>query len=396
MAIILETDDAVVENFRLAVGADAIVVDSVPTLTRALGDRPQELLVLIGPDIELSAALQFAEDCRVARPEVGIVLARRRVDVALLNQALRAGIREVVNPEDLTGLAHACRRSIDVSLRMGSMTTSSQQRAAGRVITVFAAKGGCGKTTLATNLAVCLAEGGTRNVCLVDLDLAFGDVAIAMQMMPTRTIVDAVAMAGNMDATGVEPLLTQHSAGVHALLAPVEPGDAEKVPVTAVSELLRTLRTMFDYVVIDCPPAFTEHVLASFDVSDSYVLLATLDIPAVKNLKITLDMLDLLGYPRQSWHVVLNRADSKVGLSVSDVERALNAPIAAQIPSSRAVSASVNKGVPIVLDEPNHPVSQAIRNLAMTRLRAQTKGALPPPPRVKRERKLAFLRRGVA
>ena len=103
---------------------------------------------------------------------------------------------------------------------------------------------------------------------------------------------------------------------------------------------------MYDHVVIDTPPAFTEHVLAAFDLSDRYVLLATLDIPALKNLRLTLDMLDLLGYPREGSQVVLNRSDSKVGLTVADVEQTLKTRISALIPSSRAVPASINKGVP--------------------------------------------------
>ncbi len=396
MTILIESDAATAEAMRFALGPDLRVVDSLPGAVRALEEAPQELLVIVGASVDLPAALQFAEDYRMLRPELGIVLTRRRVDVALLAQCLRSGVREVVSPDDLPELGQACRRSVDVSRRMLGVAGPALQQQTGRIVTVFAAKGGCGKTTIATNLAVSLANGGQRRVCLVDLDLAFGDVAIAMQLMPSRTIVDAVAMQGNMDPTGVEPLLTPHSPGVFALLAPLEPGQAEKIPVAAVAELLRTLRRMFDFVVIDSPPAFTEHVLAAFDVSDSYVLLATLDIPALKNLKLTLDMLDLLGYPRESWHVVLNRSDSKVGLAIADVEKTLKVPIAVQVPSSRAVSASINKGVPIVLDEPGHPVSNAIRALALGRIAVQHGPAQPAAAAetAPRRRALSFLRRG--
>ncbi len=395
MTILLETDERAIEGFRLALGADVTVVDSVPSLSRALHERPQELLVVIGPDVDLGIALQFADDWRMQRPELGIVLTRRRVDVTILSQALRCGVREVANPDDLTALADACRRSVDVSRRMLGLSSTAGNRNGGRIVTVFAAKGGCGKTTVATNLAVALAEGGRRRVCLVDLDLAFGDVAIAMQLMPSHTVTDAVAMQGSMDPTGVQPLLTPHSPGVDTVLAPLEPGEAEKIPVAAVHELLRTLRMMFDYVVIDTPPAFTEHVLAAFDLSDAYVLLATLDIPALKNLRLTLDTLDVLGYPRESWHVVLNRSDSKVGLNVDDVEKSLRTSIAVQIPSSRAVSASINKGVPLVLHEPNHPVSVAIRLLAASRIVGNGAADASTVQGAKqRDRRLSFLRKG--
>ena len=156
-------------------------------------------------------------------------------------------------------------------------------------------------------------------------------------------------------------LLTPHSPGLTTLVAPVEPGAAESIPAALVGRVLRVLKRMFDFVIVDTPPAFTDHVLAAFDESDYVALLATLDIPALKNLKLTLETLDLLNYPRERWRIILNRADSKVGLQLAEVEKTLRVPITAQIPSSRSVPASINRGVPIVLDEPGHPVSIAIK-----------------------------------
>jgi pilus assembly protein CpaE len=261
----------------------------------------------------------------------------------------------------------------------------------GQLITVFAAKGGCGKTTVATNVAAALANGGKSSVCLVDLDLAFGDVAIAMQLFPARTVADALGLA-NLDETAVRSLLTPHSAGLDAIVAPVEPGTAESISGALVGELLRVLKTMFDHVVVDSPPAFTDHVLAAFDESEHLVLLATLDIPALKNL--TLETLDMLAYSRERWHVVLNRSDAKVGLSVADVSKTLKTEIAAQIPSSRAVPAAINRGVPIVLDEPGHAVSQAIKKFASNRLVNTNPGAIAPVLR-KDRRGFPLRRKGV-
>jgi pilus assembly protein CpaE len=368
MSILLEPDPNVADALRLAINGEVTVVDNGHAVHRALEQDPEELLVVIGTGYDLTAALDLASEYRVHRPEVGVVLLRRRVDVTVLGQALRAGVREVVHSDDLTAIADACRRSRELSQSLLG-AAGSGQGVEGRVVTVFSAKGGCGKTTLSTNLAVALADGGRSNVCLVDLDLAFGDVAIAMQLVPARTITDAIAMQGSMDATGVQSLLTPHSPGVSTILAPLDPGEADHIPVATITELIRTLRTMFDYVVIDSPPAFTEHVLAAFDLADIYLLLATLDIPALKNLRLTLDTLKLLGYSQDSVNVVLNRSDSKVGLTIPEVEKALSVPIAAQIPSSSAVSISINRGVPLVLDQPKHPVSQAIQSLADTRVR---------------------------
>lgn len=377
MTLLFETDPGLVSALRPAAGADTEVVDSLASLRRQLEMSGSQELVVIGPSVDESTALQFAAAERLVHPAMGVVLVRRRVDSTVLRDAMRAGVREVVKADDLAALGDACRRSRELSAAFGAGRPDSPGEAAsvGQLVTVFAAKGGCGKTTMSTNLAVALAHGGRRRVCLVDLDLAFGDVAIALQLFPSRTIADAVGLT-RLDETAVRSLVTSHGSGVDTIVAPVEPGTAESIPGSLVRDLLGVLKQMYDVVVVDSPPAFTDHVLAAFDQSDHFVLLATLDIPAVKNLKLTLETLEMLAYPKERCHVVLNRSDAKVGLSVSDVEKTLRAPISVQVPSSRAVPASINRGVPIVLDQPGHPVSQAIRAFAEGTI-APTEAAAP-------------------
>ena len=343
---------------------------------RLLDEDPAELLVVIGANVPSGEALRFAEALRRARPAAGAVLIRSQLDVAMLTEALRAGVREVVPSGDPAALEAACRRSLEVS--QGLHATAGPEPAVeasrdGRIVTVFAAKGGCGKTTLAINLSVALAK-ESRRVCLVDLDLAFGDVAISVQANPSRTIIDAVRMAGHLDTTGAASLLTRYRPELDLLLAPVTPGDAEKIPPPLVRELLTVLRGMYDYVVVDTPAQFSEHVLIAMDASAHHVLLTTPDVPALKNLRVTLDTFDMLSYPADIRSIVLNRSDAKVGLTAEDVARVARTPIAAQVPSSREVPVSINKGTPIVLDNPAHPVSQAISRFARERLQV---GALP-------------------
>jgi pilus assembly protein CpaE len=366
MSILWEADAASADNLRLALGKAMSVVDSGPAAARRLADDRSESLLVVGPDIDLTAALSVCEQLRLERPEVGVVLMRRRLDITVLAQALRAGVREVVSSDDLGSLGEACSRSLDLSERLGDGGSAAAHDA--RIVTVFAAKGGVGKTTVSTNLAAELACDGSR-VLLVDLDLAFGDVAIALGLMPERSMSDVVAMAGHLDEQGLASVVTRHASGLDALCAPSLPADADRIPGSSITEVLRIAKRVYDYVVVDTPPAFTEHVLAAFDASDVSILLATLDIPAVKNLRLTLDTLDLLGHPRDSWVVVLNRADTKVGLTAEDVCNALHRPITLQIPSSLAVSAAINKGVPIVLDDPKHPVSSALKALARNHVR---------------------------
>lgn len=353
---------------ELIAGIDGEVrkADTLATAAKMLDGDPNEVLVVIGPRTATGDALAFSAALRLARPAVGVILARREVDVTLLTRALQSGVREVVEAGDSAALAAACRRSYEVSRRM--LTPGADEESVpGQIVTVFAAKGGCGKTALAVNIGVALAKRAVR-VCVVDLDLAFGDVAISVQLDPVRTIVDALPMEGHLDVPGAASLLTRYQPGLDLVLAPVAPGDAEKIPPRLIGELLAVLRGMFDFVVVDTPAQFSEHVLTAMDVSSQLVLLTTPDVPALKNLRVALDMLDLLSYPRQIRSVVVNRADSKVGLSLEHVERVVRCPIAANIPSSRAVPISINKGVPITLDNPGHAVSQAVARFAQQRL----------------------------
>lgn len=399
MTIVLEHDRDAAAQFAFAVPELRATVDGWPALTKELDDHPETLLVVIGPDTPLEPALAFTEQQRVARPALGVVLLRRRVDVTVLGAAIRAGVREVVAPDDTLALTQACTRSLEVSRRTAGWQPGQDANPQGRVVTVFAAKGGCGKTTVATNLAVTLAAGGRRSVCLVDLDLAFGDVGITLQLFPEHSIVDAVPMRGALDERGLRGLLTPHSPGLDTLLAPLEPKDAERIPTDVVSEVLAVLRRMYDYVVVDTPPDFKDWVLAALDVSDTHVLLATLDVPALKNLRLTLDMLDLLGYPRDRWQIVLNRSDAKVGLDVADVERTLKVPLAVRLPSSRSVSESINKGVPLAQAQPQHPISQALRRFVDERLAADVPVAavqVSEHPAPASRRGFPLLRRAVA
>ena len=368
MSILFETDPATASTLRAAIGEGTQVVEGLAALQRQLEVGGHDDLVVVGPSVDESIALEFAAASRIAEPALGVVLVRRRVDSAVLREAMRSGVREVVKSDDLSALASACTssRELSTAFRTGQGEASAPV-AQGQLITVFAGKGGCGKTTMATNLAASLATGGRRSVCLLDLDLAFGDVAIALQLFPSRTLADAVGMT-RIDESAVRSLVTTHASGLDAIVAPVSPGTAESISGPLVHDLIAVLKRMYDMVVIDCPPAFTDHVLAAFDQTDHFVLLATLDVPALKNLKLTLETLDMLSYARDRWHVVLNRSDAKVGLSIADVEKTLGTPIALQVPSSRAVPTSINRGVPIVLDQPNHPVSTVVRKFADTEL----------------------------
>lgn len=380
MGVLWDNEPGASDRYHFALG-DVVVLTSAPMVHRVLGEDPTVDLVVIGPMIDLDEASPLVESVRATRPEVGFILLRHRLDVTTLGQALRSGFREVVASDDSPALSDAVRRSRELTVKLNGGHAPGSAGPGGRIITVFSAKGGVGKTTVSTNLATHLAMSGLRTL-LVDLDLSFGDVGISLQLMPTSSVHDAVAMSGNLDERGLARLVTKHEeSGLDVVAAPTDPSHADRISGRVVTELLRVAATAYDFVIVDTPPSFTEHVLAACDVSSLLVLIATLDIPAVKNLKLALETLDALGSPRDARVIVLNRADVKVGLHPDDVVQAIGAPIAVSIPASNTVPASINRGSPLVLQSPRDPVSAAIREIGDQHIRARYGGPVEEPQR---------------
>jgi pilus assembly protein CpaE len=327
------------------------------------------LATIIGPSLTDRDALALAGALQQGTPDISVLLIRRQESGELIRQALNVGVKGVLSSaSDETAVRTAAARAVEIARTLrgrlggGAPTDNGEGRAPGKVVTVFSSKGGCGKTFLSTNLAVSLARNGAE-VALVDLDLHFGDVAIMLHLFPSHTIHDA-AQNPSLDALSLKSFLTRHDSGIWALVAPTEPTVADTINPGTIGNILKLLRSAFDYVVIDTPPAFSEPVLAAFDESDWLIMLATLDVPSIKNLRLTLQTMELLHFPKGRIRVVVNRADSKVGLRLPDVEKLLSSPVDTTIPSSRSVPLSVNKGSPIMLEEPKGPVAESIRRVA--------------------------------
>jgi pilus assembly protein CpaE len=288
----------------------------------------------------------------------------------VLQRALRAGVRDVLDVEADTVQINEAIQQVGETLTVVSRPTSAPAAVGapvdlGRVITVFSTKGGAGKSVLAVNLGVLLAQRSEKPVVLVDADLQFGDVAVMLKLTPQHTVIDAVANIHRLDATLLRSLLARHEpSGLYVLPAPVEPAFAEQVGADQMVEIVKVLQSFCSYVIIDTAAQFTDVMLNLLEMSDDILLMAGMDIPNIKNAKLGLQTLKLLNIPMEKLKLVMNRANSKVRLDLSEVERTLQMKAECLIPSDIVVPQSMNKGVPAVLDAPKSGVTQAIAALA--------------------------------
>ena len=383
MPVLVESDPARAGAISAGLPSGTHVVGSVDQLDNWLAGHQREYVAVLGPDVEFGEAAKLADRLRRSHPSTGIVLVRPELTTDVFSGAMAAGIGAVVAYGDTTSLSQSVERFRDT---WEALHGPAQQRSAapGKVITIFSPKGGVGKTTLAVNLGLALSGGGAARVCVVDLDLAFGDVAITLQLVPDHTIAEAIGLEDHLDFALLETLLTRHEASLTILAAPTRPDIKDKLPASLVRSVLRTLREHFDFILVDTSPAFDDHVLQAFDETDECILVATLDVPTIKNVKMALDTLNALGLVPQNRRLVLNRADDEVGLSAKNVESILGMPVGTALPTAVAVANATNHGRPIVLSKPEHPVSKAFRSLAADYIPAAPADASGPGPASKR------------
>lgn len=239
----------------------------------------------------------------------------------------------------------------------------------GEMTVVLGPKGGTGKTLTSCNLAAALAAAGL-SVALVDLDLQFGDIGLSLGLSPDRTIYDLATAPGSLDAEKMSDFLVVHSSGLRALLAPRQPDHAGAVTVPFLRELFATLRAMSDVVVVDTPPGFTPEVITAIDCSSSACMVAMLDSLSLKNTKLGLETLELMEYDPARVQVVLNRADSRVGVTPADATELLGRAADVLVPSDRTITRSVNEAIPVVLSHAQPDARKAFEMLAARYLTA--------------------------
>jgi pilus assembly protein CpaE len=318
-----------------------------------------EVLLAFTPTVP--DVLDLLVQSRKTRPEMGLVVAIPGPANGSLGDALMAGAHEIVIlPAERTVVAAAIQKAVarvsTAALADGAVDSRSP------LVVVLGPKGGVGKTTVATNLATTLVTRGRRTL-LVDLDLQFGDVGLVLGIHPERTIYDLVTAQGRLDGERLAGFVGRSADGVDVLPAPARPDQAEAVTPDKLAEVLDIAQAEYDVVIVDTPPAFTSTTIAAIDRAQQAIMIGTLDLPGLKNMKVGLETLELMGFTRDRVLTVLNRADSKVGLIPQDVKQVLTTAPDMTVPSDRAIPKSLNAARAIVAGEPKSAPAKALRSL---------------------------------
>ena len=236
-----------------------------------------------------------------------------------------------------------------------------------QVIAVFSPKGGAGRTTLATNLALALRQETSQRVALVDANLQFGDVGVLLNLNPkNRSVLDAVE-GGEPDRDIIESVIVDHSTGIRVLLAPPSPEGADLVTAAYLRKIVEMLKENHDWVIVDLPSGLNDHTLGVLDAADQILVVAALEITTIKNVRLFLEVADQLDYERSKIRLVINRSDASQGIRIGDVEASIRRPIDGTVVSDgRLAVLAVNRGVPFVVSHPESPLSRDVVKLART------------------------------
>jgi len=338
------------------------------------GSAPATDVLIVGVAEQTDRALSWIASSAERQPERPVIVLHQGNPNGFLERAFEAGADDLITlPQSPDQLAFALEKAL--ARRRGAAAAARS----GSMISVLGPKGGTGKTLTTCNVGVALALAG-HSVVLVDLDLQFGDVGLALGLRPQNTIYNLASSGGSLDAGKLEAYLTSHSSGARALLAPVRPDQAAAVGIDFLRHTFEILRSRFEYVIVDTPPAFTPEVIAAVDASTDICVVGMLDALSLKDTKIGLETLSQMGYDPKDIRLVLNRADTSVGISAEDIVAVLGRHPEVRVPSDRAIPRSITEGRTIVEAEPTSGAAQAFTALARTYIGAGRRADAPAEP----------------
>lgn len=348
-------------------------------------DQTWQILDETSTDVLVVACLGYSDRAIVLvdgsvkqRPDRPVIIFCQGSSNGFVRRALEAGAEDFLTlPQAPEQISFALQKAL--ARRHGSATPGTSNA---RMISVLGPKGGTGKTLTSCNLAVALAGAGER-VAIVDLDLQFGDIGLSLGLAPEQTVYDLVRSGGSLDAEKLDAYLLTHTSGVRALLAPTRPDQAASVSVEFLRDLYAILRASYDFVIVDTPPGFTPEVIASIDSSTDICMVGTLDALSLKNTKLGLETLDLMGVEPERVRIVLNRADTRVGITKDDVVTVLGRQPDVMVPSDGNIPRFVNEAAAVVTASERSEAARAFRALSEIYLeqRSQTVRAPARTPR---------------
>lgn len=325
-------------------------------------------MVLLGPTYKDDKHMEQIRTLHNQDPALVLMLVAEEVTSDLLRRGMRAGVSDVLEtPLDEPKIEAAIEQfGHDVLKRQSASVKprASVEGAQGRLVTITSAKGGSGKTVVATNVALLLNRIPDIKVCLVDADLQFGDVCLVLQLEPRFTMVNASHELHHLDGELLDSLLTEHPSGLKVLAAPLEPAFADDITTTGLMQMVDVLLENFDYVVIDTASMLDELILSLFEKSDDILMIVDMDLPSVKNAKLALETMRLLKFSTANVKLVMNRSNAKARLDNKEIENALKMRISAAVPSDAVVAASVNEGRPVVETDPKSRVAKGFESVA--------------------------------
>lgn len=313
-------------------------------------------------------------------PGTQVIIMSVQSEQEYLRRAMLAGAREyLIKPPDTDELVRSIRhvyklRASSPRVVAGGGESQAARTDQGKVIAVFSPKGGSGCTTIASNMAVALKQITNKRVALVDGNLVFGDVGVVMNLVANKTVIDLASRVNDLDAQLIGDVTVPHTSQVRVLLAPPDSQSGEAITPDQLRTVLEALRHEFDYVVVDTQTAYDDRTLTILDVADRIITLMTLELTAIKNIKQFCELAGPLGYGDDKLMLVLNKADSRLGIRAESIEGQIRHKVTAQIGNAPyEMTLALNQGVPLVIDRRNHQVARDIMALA-----ALTANALNP------------------
>jgi pilus assembly protein CpaE len=363
-------------SYEQVIDVAALASSGVEAIRLAMELRPDVIVMDINmPEMDGIAATELISE---RLPSSAIIMMSVHGEAEDLKRAMLAGAREfLVKPfsgdEFSTSIKRVHEREAGRRAQFQTAITVPADDATAtdpedhQVIAIFSPKGGSGRTTIATNLALALHNETGSRVCLVDANLQFGDVGVLLNLNPkNRSVMDAME-SGDPDGDLIDSVVINHSTGIRVLLAPPSPEGADLVTPAYLRKIVDHLKKTHDYVVVDLPSGLTDHSLTVMDAADTILVIAALEITTIKNVRLFLEVADQLEYDRSKVRLVINRSDSAQGIRIGDVEASIRRPIDGTIVSDgRLAVLAVNRGVPFVVSHPEATLSRDIVKLART------------------------------